>query len=133
MGKPDMSGFLILAGGLIGFAAVGAAASARHLTSNNPATLELIDLASRYMLVHAAALIGTAILTAQGGRGSAMAAISGGFFILGSILFGGGLILWALTQIKLFDIAIPFGGTGFMLGWLALAISGVLRIGRRPS
>ncbi|HTH97331.1 MAG TPA: DUF423 domain-containing protein [Stellaceae bacterium] len=126
----------ILAAGLIGAVAVSVAASAAHGPGYDEAGRQLVDLATRYMLLHAAALLGVAGLLSREEAGWRPAVTAGLLFILGCILFGGGMILWARTHIALFDVAIPIGGTSFILGWLALALSGFIswrEAGRRQA
>lgn len=108
--------FLFCAG-LAGAAGVALGAYAAHGLQGG--AQELVEKASRFMLLHALALLGVALLQRPGAR---WVAAAGGLFIAGILLFCGallglGLFSWPVAYVT------PFGGTSFILGWLALAIS----------
>jgi uncharacterized membrane protein YgdD (TMEM256/DUF423 family) len=107
--------------GLGGMASVIAGAAAAHLGSD-PATATLLNNGATYGMIHAAALIAV-IGLAQGQelrRGAAFYA--GLFFSLGIVLFSLTQFAHALTGIRQFGWAVPFGGAAFIFGWTALAI-----------
>ena len=107
--------------GVGGMASVIAGAAAAHL-ADDPATATLLTNGALYGMIHAAALIGV-IGLAQGGeprRGAAF--LAGLFFSLGIVLFSLAQFAHALTGVKQFAWAVPFGGTTFILGWTSLAI-----------
>ena len=107
--------------GLGGMASVIAGAAAAHLGSD-PATATLLNNGATYGMVHAAALIAV-IGLAQGREPRRGAAFYAGlFFSLGIVLFSLAQFAHALTGIRQFGWAVPFGGTAFILGWAALAI-----------
>jgi uncharacterized membrane protein YgdD (TMEM256/DUF423 family) len=78
-----------------------------------------IDLASRFLLFHAAALLGVAALMRPG---TPWLRIAGALFILGCLCFCGGLCLIALVD-RGFAPLVPVGGTILILGWLALVVA----------
>jgi uncharacterized membrane protein YgdD (TMEM256/DUF423 family) len=107
--------------GVGGMASVIAGAAAAHL-ADDPATATLLTNGALYGMIHAAALIAVTGL-AQGGeprRGAAF--FAGLFFSLGIVLFSLAQFAHALTGVKQFAWAVPFGGTTFILGWASLAI-----------
>jgi len=107
--------------GLGGMASVIAGAAAAHL-ADDPATATLLTNGALYGMIHAAALIAV-IALAQGReprRGAAF--LAGLFFSLGIALFSLAQFAHALTGLRQFAWAVPFGGTAFILGWAALAI-----------
>jgi uncharacterized membrane protein YgdD (TMEM256/DUF423 family) len=107
--------------GLGGMASVIAGAAAAHL-ADDPATATLLTNGALYGMIHAAALIAV-IALAQGReprRGAAF--LAGLFFSLGIVLFSLAQFAHALTGLRQFAWAVPFGGTAFILGWAALAI-----------
>jgi uncharacterized membrane protein YgdD (TMEM256/DUF423 family) len=55
---------------------------------------------------------------------------AGTLLIIGSLLFSGNLYLRTLAGIDTFRAFVPWGGSAWILGWLALAV-GVLQ--RRPA
>ena len=90
------------------------------------------DTAVQYQLVHAIALVLTAMLS--GSKSLALnqrALATAGFgFLVGIVLFSGSLYVLALGGPRVFGPVTPFGGVAFVIGWLALATS---VFGRRPS
>jgi len=107
--------------GLGGMASVIAGAAAAHL-ADDPATATLLTNGALYGMIHSAALIAV-IALAQGReprRGAAF--LAGLFFSLGIVLFSLAQFAHALTGLRQFAWAVPFGGTAFILGWAALAI-----------
>lgn len=85
----------------------------------------LIDTASRFQLVHAAALLGVGVMVGQGfGR---LAVLAGLLFLIGCLLFSGGLYANGFWHWRLGAMVAPWGGTSFILGWLVLAVAGLRR------
>jgi uncharacterized membrane protein YgdD (TMEM256/DUF423 family) len=112
--------------GLGGAASVIAGAAAAHLGAD-PATATLLTSGALYGMVHAAALIAV-IALAQGReprRGAAF--VAGNCFAIGLVLFSLAQFLHALTGMKAFAYAVPFGGVAFILGWAGLAILALRR------
>ena len=64
-------------------------------------------------------------LAALAGRNRARwcATISAALFLAGIVLFSGGLYLLSLTGTHGFAYMVPFGGTAFIAGWIALAVT----------
>ena len=100
-------------------AAIDAAAS--HLLASDPYRAALAAAAARYGLIHAAALLGLAVLVAR--SPSLWACIAGWLFVAGLALFCGGLDLVALGAPGGLTVLAPFGGTAFILGWIALLVA----------
>ncbi len=113
--------------GLGGASSVIAGAAAAHLAAD-ATTATLLTNGALYGMIHAAALLAL-IGFAQGReprRGLAVAA--GWFFAVGIVLFSLGQFAHAATGSRYFAYVVPFGGTSFILGWVAVAI---LAFGRR--
>src|SRR5580692_3525857 len=72
---------------------------------------------AHFQLLHALALVGVAL--AMRTRGGRFVEWSGWAFLLGCLLFSGGLYLLAAGQARA-ALMIPFGGTAFIVGWLLL-------------
>jgi uncharacterized membrane protein YgdD (TMEM256/DUF423 family) len=104
----------LLAAGLLGAAAVGLGAYAAHGLAG--AEQELVEKASRYGLIHALALLALAQSPSIG----RLRILAGLLFIAGSLLFCGALVGLGVFAWPVAFIA-PFGGSAFILGWLALA------------
>ncbi len=128
-----MERVLVIGAGLAGFAGVVIGAAASHLAAGNPTMHDLLDIASRYLLVHAVAILGAGVLLLLDtlARARTFARISGFLFLIGVTLFSGGITLHALAGHPVIDMIIPVGGVTLMLGWLALAACGV-GLARRP-
>jgi uncharacterized membrane protein YgdD (TMEM256/DUF423 family) len=108
----------VVAAGIGGAAGVVLAAASAHLAAAG--TQSNLDLASRFLMIHALVLLGIAALSRSGGR---WLTIAGALFALGCICFSGGLCLIALVD-RVFAPLVPIGGTVLILGWLALAVAG---------
>ena len=83
------------------------------------------DVAVRYQMYHALALLGAGLLALhQRSRSLAVASVA---FTLGTLVFSGCLYVLVLSGIKILGAVVPLGGLGMIVGWLALA-SGVWRM-----
>jgi len=107
--------------GLGGMASVIAGAAAAHLSAD-PATATLLTNGATYGMIHAAALV--AVIALAQGREPRRGAVffAGLLFSVGIVLFSLAQFAHALTGIKQFAWAVPFGGVAFILGWAVLAI-----------
>ena len=111
--------FLAVAG-LGGAVCVAADATATHLLAD-PQRLAFAATAARYGLIHAVALLAVGLLIARGN--AAWLTLAGWLFVAGIVLFCGSLDLLAMGAPHGFAIAAPWGGTAFILGWLAVLIA----------
>jgi uncharacterized membrane protein YgdD (TMEM256/DUF423 family) len=115
----------ILCGGLLAALGVATGAIGAHLLKErwnwDAARLEVFETAVRYQMYHAIGLILAGILLAQGaGTPARLAAFA---FLLGIVLFSGGIYAYQATGLKPFVMVVPVGGTVWILGWIALALS----------
>ena len=120
----------IVCGALLGALAVSAGAFGAHALKGakdsdgndryNFKQLENFETASRYLMYHALALLAVGMLPMGD---SPCRCIAGGAFLLGAVLFCGGLYAWVFTQTKTFAMIVPFGGGAFIVGWIALAVA----------
>jgi uncharacterized membrane protein YgdD (TMEM256/DUF423 family) len=111
----------LLVAGLGGAASVVAGAAAAHL-ADDAAAAQLLTNGALYGMIHAAALLGL-IGFAQGREPRRGAAVFAGWcFALGIVLFSLGQFAHAATGLRQFGYLVPFGGTAFIAGWLAVAI-----------
>lgn len=120
-----MRPWLVLAG-LAGAVAVALGAMAAHLAE--PEDAHRLEVAVRYLMWHALALLGVAWLATGPARRWAL--ISGGLFCTGMVLFSGSLALSVATGIESVTLLAPAGGMAYMAGWLALGLAGLTT--RRP-
>ena len=120
--------FLVLAG-LQGAAAVALGAYAAHgMAVGFPASaVALVEIGSRYGLVHAAALLAVAAARGWiGGPAGSALTVAGWSFAAGSLLFAGSLHAVALAGLGGFGALAPFGGAAMILGWLAVLAAAAL-------
>jgi uncharacterized membrane protein YgdD (TMEM256/DUF423 family) len=124
-------------GAIAGFLAVGFGAFGAHglrerltpLVSDSSAEaafklrrLENFETASRYNMYHALALVAVGLI-ALSHRSNTALSIAGWSFVVGIVLFSGSLYLYGFTGLKWLGAITPFGGLGFLAGWLALALA----------
>ena len=110
---------LLVAAGLYGAAGVATAAVAAHAAAGT-ATGELLRTASQFLMIQGAA-IAAAAAAGAGWSGAIMAA--------GTLLFCGDLMVRAWIGQRILPLAAPAGGSLIIIGWLALAWSGLRRPG----
>jgi uncharacterized membrane protein YgdD (TMEM256/DUF423 family) len=101
--------------------AVGVIAGALSAHGTAPATQHLVETGAHYQVLHALALVGVALaMRARGGR---LVEWAGWAFVLGCVLFSGGL--YATAANLPLTVLVPFGGAAFIAGWLLLAAAGL--------
>lgn len=108
-------------GALYGFLGVAFGAFGAHALRGRIAErdLEIFEIAVRYQLTHALALL---LLTALSARlSSGTAAIAGWSFVGGTLVFSGSLFALVFTGIRGLGAITPLGGVALLAGWLALA------------
>jgi len=111
----------LLAAGLNGLAAVGVGALAQHLWAGDPHRALLAEIAVRYGLPHAAALIALAALPRPESRPLLFGA-AGSVLALGITLFAMSLYALAAGAGPWLAAVTPLGGTLMILGWLLLIV-----------
>lgn len=123
--------FWLFVSGIVALSAVAAAAWGAHSLNGlapYPRLASIFETAQRFHLIHAIALFGLAVLFAAtdgrrnvwGGITLNLAAIA---FLIGIILFSGGIYYQVLNIEQTGMNAVPAGGIAFMVGWVALALS----------
>ena len=120
----DVRVWLILAG-LNGALAVALGAFAAHGLGDAvpPSRVDWLETASRYQLVHAAALMGVAwVRTVWRGWLPTAAGVA---FVAGAVLFSGGLDVAALTGWRGIIAVVPVGGAAYIAGWLFLVAAAI--------
>lgn len=116
-----MDRIFLAVGALFGALAVAAGAFGAHVAEARlPAErLATLELAARYQMYHALALVAAAWAAHRWPGASATAA--GVLFVVGIVLFSGSLYALSLGAPRWFGAITPFGGTAFLVGWLLLA------------
>jgi uncharacterized membrane protein YgdD (TMEM256/DUF423 family) len=112
--------FLILAA-LSGFLAVAFGAFGAHGLRERlaPDMLAVFEVAVRYQMYHALALVGVALALARWPSSALQAA--GWCFVAGTIIFSGSLYVLTLTGMRWLGAVTPIGGVAFLAGWGLLA------------
>ena len=115
--------FWIVNGALLAGAGVAAGAIGTHFLKETlhlpEAELQTYDVAVRYQMVHALALVFVGLLVAR--YESRWLNAAGCCFLAGIVLFSGGLYAWVFSGIKPFVHVVPVGGFSWIVGWLLLA------------
>ena len=105
----------------VALGAFGAHALRARIT---PRDLEIFDVAVRYQLTHALALLITGlILWWRGLDVSRLLVITPWLFTAGIILFSGSLYALVFTGKRWLGAVTPMGGVLFLAGWLLLAVA----------
>ncbi|MCA9143723.1 MAG: DUF423 domain-containing protein [Planctomycetaceae bacterium] len=82
--------------------------------------LENWEVAARYQMYHALALLALGLLARQ--RSSPCLTFSAMFFVVGTCIFSGCLYALVLTGTKILGAIVPIGGTCLIVGWILFAI-----------
>ncbi len=114
---------LIATAAAFGFLAVLAGTFAAHALDGrlNPDRLEIFDLAARYHITHALAMLAAALAIPS--SDAVLCTRAGKFFGAGIIFFSGSLYLLALTGARWLGMVTPIGGVCFLAGWAFLALA----------
>lgn len=118
---------LILAG-VLGFLAVALGAFGAHALEGLFSTVDdgakrraWWDTAVEYHMWHTLLLVGVGLLaTRVDGRALAVAVIG---VLAGVVLFSGSLYVMTITGIRWLGAITPFGGTAFLVAWVATAVA----------
>lgn len=119
-------------GAFFGLASVAAGAFGSHVLEArlSAGMLENFDLATRYLMVHALALL---LVGALSGRMQPRCGVLAGWaFCSGAILFSGTLYAYSLTGVLGWVMLTPVGGTLLLAGWASLLWGCWPRRGRKP-
>lgn len=109
-------------GSVLAFLAVALGAFGAHGLRGrlSAADLDTFEVAVRYQMYHALALIAVALVSAR--WPGSLAVWAGWSFLAGSLVFSGSLYLLVLTGTRALGAVTPIGGVGLLLGWTLLAI-----------
>jgi uncharacterized membrane protein YgdD (TMEM256/DUF423 family) len=109
----------ILGGLGVTFGAFGAHGLREYMDARS---LEVFEIAVRYQMYHAPALIAVGLLAGPGRSGAALS-VAGWSFLVGTLIFSGTLYALALTGIRWLGAITPIGGVALIVGWFALAVA----------
>lgn len=110
--------------GLSGADGVALAAAGAHL-----ATSPFVTTGAYFLLIHAGALVALTAAAAHVAEPRALCA-SATLIAVGVILFSGDLALRGLAGVPLFPFAAPTGGLILIAGWLGVAVTLPIALGR---
>lgn len=113
-------------GALFAFLGVALGAFGAHAlrTRITPRDLEIFEVAVRYQLTHALALLITGlILWWRGLDVSRLLTLTPWLFAAGIVIFSGSLYLLVLTGKRWLGAVTPIGGVLFLAGWFLLALA----------
>src|SRR5262245_10415057 len=118
-----MARTFLLWGSMLGFLGVAAGAFGAHALKERltPAMLETFEIAVRYQMYHALALLAVGALL----RAEALPAVqwAGWSFLAGVLIFSGSLYLLVISGIRSLGMITPVGGLALLAGWLCLFIA----------
>jgi uncharacterized membrane protein YgdD (TMEM256/DUF423 family) len=108
-------------GALAALLAVAAGAFGAHALEARltPDRLDIFELAARYQMYHALALLAVAWATTR--WPGAVTSAAGWAFLVGILIFCGTLYAIGLGGPRWLGAITPIGGTAFLVGWLLLA------------
>ena len=104
----------------VALGAAGMHALKAHLAENDPAGW--FEIALHYHQLHALGLIALGLAMRTTARPSRWLAAAGWLLFAGILLFSGNLYLRSIAGLHTLHALVPFGGSAFILGWLAFAI-----------
>ncbi len=118
----------LLAGAFFGFTGVAAGAFGAHALKERlaPEMLAIFELAVRYQLYHALALL--ALGAAMEHLQPPASAMAGWSLIAGTLIFCGTLYLLSLSGTRWWGMITPIGGLALLIGWACLAFSAWARV-----
>jgi uncharacterized membrane protein YgdD (TMEM256/DUF423 family) len=113
---------LVALAGLAGLLGVVLSARAAHIEGGGS-----LDIAARFLLIHAAALLG--LMALVGGRlvHPRLGRIAAGLLVAGLALFCGDLSVRVFRGVALFPFAAPAGGIALMAGWAMTIVAALVR------
>jgi len=106
---------------------VMASAYAAHAQSLNGSSAGMVQAAIHLMQFHALGLILVGILGQRHPQEKRLL-VAGVLFVLGSLLFSCNILLRAWQDVQTFRPLVPWGGTSFILGWLAMGLAYLRKI-----
>jgi len=112
--------FLLIAA-LLGFGSVTAGAFGSHVLKTRLSVdmMAIFEMAVRYQMYHALALLAVGLLA--GRLPSTSLSLSGWLMVAGTLIFSGSLYVLALSGVRWLGAITPIGGSALLAGWLCLA------------
>jgi uncharacterized membrane protein YgdD (TMEM256/DUF423 family) len=122
-----MDRFFFAAGALLGCVGVAAGAFGAHALEARLAAdrMTLFELAARYQMIHALALIAAAWAAQR--WPSSLVNVSGWLLLVGVLIFCGTIYALAFGAPRILGAVTPLGGLSLIAGWLLLALAAIRR------
>ena len=113
----------LLIGSIMGFLSVAGGAFGAHALKARLATemMEVFTTGTRYLMLHAVALLAVGLLAER--LGGTSLTVAGWAFTIGTLIFTGSLWLLAGTGTRWLGAVTPIGGLTLLVGWAALAVA----------
>jgi len=113
----------IVIAGVLGFLGIALGAFGAHGLRDklSPETIEIYKTGVLYQLIHSVVLL---VLALTDYVKSKLPFI---FFAIGIVLFSFSLYLYSITGASFFAVIAPLGGISFLIGWLLIIISVVIK------
>ncbi|MGA7933859.1 MAG: DUF423 domain-containing protein [Kovacikia sp.] len=120
-----MTRFFLAIAAIMGGLSVAAGAFGSHALKERltDRSLEIFDIATRYQMYHALAILLVALLMSRTETSQTLLTSSAIAFLVGILLFSGSLYTLSLTGVKWLGATAPLGGVAFIVGWGCLAIA----------
>lgn len=114
----------LIAAGISGALAIVLGAFGAHALSAGPGerALAWFDTASRYHLLHSAALLAGALAPAAGAR-RVPCTVACTLWLAGMVVFCGSLYVMAVFDLPRLGAITPLGGAALIAGWVALGFA----------
>jgi len=112
----------IAMGAFLAALSVMASAYASHGNSLNGTSASMVQASLHFLQFHAIGLILVGIV-GQSRPKEKRLLVAGALFLLGCLFFSVNILLRAWYDIQAFRALVPWGGTSFILGWLAFALA----------
>ena len=119
-----MSRTLLLAAAVLGFLGVALGAFGAHgleATLEANGRTDTFETATRYLMVHALALLAVVLLDEK--INNAWPRRAGWLFIAGTIIFSGSLLLLAVFNLRFMGAVAPLGGVALLGGWACVGLA----------
>ena len=129
--QPNWPTRFIAIGAFLAALSVVSSAYATHGNSLNGTSGLMVQASLQLLQFHAIGLILVGIV-GQSRPKEKRLLVAGALFLLGCLFFSVNILLRAWYDIQAFRALVPWGGTSFILGWLAFALACLRKIKPLP-